>query len=378
MTSPTIVDTPTAPEVVLAPTPGLDSQAMAAAVAAFPHQVARAAQSARGLDGLPEHDDVENVVVLGMGGSAVAGDLMVAAAGPYLPVPAVVVRNYDLPAFVGEGSLVFAVSFSGDTEETVEAATQAALAGARMVVVTQGGALGDLARGWGVPVVDVPADIPQPRAALGALGIPLLVVLEQIGLFPGASHWIESAVNQLEARRAGLFGPDGLASRLARSIGRTMALVHGGGALGAVAAYRWKTQINENAKAPAFWNVHSELGHNEIAGWGQHGDLTRQAMTIVNLRHDYEHPQVMHRFELARQLLSEVVADVVEVTAAGDGELAQLLDLVYIGDAVSVQMAVDAGVDPGPIPAIDWMKEALATAAGEQAGATAVTDGDPR
>src|SRR5206468_2593623 len=136
---------------------------------------------ARGLTGLPDRELVENIVVLGMGGSGVAGDVLVAAAGPFLPVPVIVSKGYELPAFVGESSLVFAISFSGDTEETVEAASEAAVAGAHVVVVTRGGALGRLAESWGVPIVGVPSDIPVPRAGIGATAIPALIVLEEIG-----------------------------------------------------------------------------------------------------------------------------------------------------------------------------------------------------
>ena len=124
--------------------------------------------------------------------------------------------------------------------------------------------------------------------------------------------------------------------RLARRIGRTFPLVHGGGAIGATAAQRWKTQINENAKAPAFWSAQPELCHNEICGWGQHGDVTRQLITAGALRHDDEHPQVARRFELVGELIREVVADVIEVRAEGEGDLAQLLDLILVGDFVSL------------------------------------------
>ncbi|HEY5252995.1 MAG TPA: bifunctional phosphoglucose/phosphomannose isomerase [Acidimicrobiales bacterium] len=340
----------------------LDSMGMFAATAGLPEQVAAAALVARGLVGLPDHEYVEQVVVLGMGGSGIAGDLMMAVAGPFLPVPVVVVKSYDLPDFVGPGSLVFALSFSGDTEETVEAAGEAAGSGANVVVVTSGGQLGKLAGEWNAPLVPVPGDIPQPRAALGAMAIPPLVVLEEIGLFPGATGWIELAVHQLSRRRDQLTVPGNLAEKLARSIGRTIPLVHGAEALGAAAALRWKTQVNENAKAPAFTAVYPELCHNEIAGWGQNGDVTRQVMTLLNLRHDAEHPQVVRRFELVAEILREVVADIIEVRAEGEGDLAQLLDLILVGDFVSLYLAAQEGIDPGPVPVLNELKDRLGRA----------------
>jgi glucose/mannose-6-phosphate isomerase len=345
----------------------LDSQGMLDAAARLPEQMMDAVERARGLDNLPDREEIQHVVVLGMGGSAIAGEVLQGAAGPYLPVPVLVFRGYNVPAFVDETSLVFAISFSGNTEETIEAVSEAALQGARIVAVTQGGELARRAEAWDAPIVSVADDIPQPRAGIGALTVPLMVVLEEIGLFPGAMHWIDLAVDQLTTRRDRLARPGGQGEELARRIGRTMPIIYGSGDLGSAAAHRWKTQMNENAKIPAFWNTQPELCHNEICGWGQHGDLTRQAMTIVNLRHDFEHPQVMERFRLVNDLVAEVVADVLEVQAEGEGELAQLLDLVMVGDFASTHMALQEGIDPGPVPVLVEIKNALKGASGQGA-----------
>ena len=343
----------------------LDSLDMFGVTAGFPEQVRDAALVARGLEGLPDHDSINNVVVLGMGGSGIAGDVLAAVGGPFVPVPIVVTKGYAPPSFVGPGTLCFAVSFSGDTEETVEAASAAAAAGARMVVVARGGALADLAPRWGAARVPLPDGIPMPRAALGAVAVPPLLVLESVGLFPGASGWVDLAVAQVSVRRDQLVGaaagPDSPARSLARTIGRTIPLVVGAGPLGAVAARRWKTQVNENAKAPAFASEIPELCHNEIAGWGQHGDMTRQVFTLIELRHDEEHPQESRRFELTRDIMAEVVHEVVEVRAEGEGPLAQLLDLILVGDFVSLHMAEQENLDPGPIPVLDDLKRALAS-----------------
>jgi glucose/mannose-6-phosphate isomerase len=231
-----------------------------------------------------------------------------------------------------------------------------------MVVITGGGKLAQLAAAWNAPIIDVPSSIPQPRAGLGAMSIPPLVVLDEMGLYRGGQHWIDAAVDQIRLRRDQLVGAgeSSAAATLARRIGRTVPLIHGGGAIGAVAAQRWKTQVNENAKAPAFWSVQPELCHNEVCGWGQHGDVTRQVITAIALRHDGEHPQLGRRFDLVAEILREVVADTIEVRAEGDGDLAQLLDLILFGDYVSLWMAVQAGIDPGPVPILAELKDALA------------------
>ena len=327
--------------------------------AALPEQAAAAAGLAADVGGLPDHDDIENVVVLGMGGSGIAGDIVAAIAAPFMSVPVTVSKGYEAPSFVGAGTLCFAVSCSGNTEETLEAAQAAVAAGARLVALSSGGELAKLAATAGAPHVTLP-DIPMPRAGVGSVSIPVLVVLERVGLFPGASGYIADAVDQLRRRRDKLIKDGSSAQHLAREIGRTMPVAYGGDAIGTVAAYRFKCQVNENAKAPAFSAAVPEMCHNEICGWGQHGDITRQVMTVVQFRHDFEHPQVARRFELTYDIIDEVVHTVAEVRAEGEGALAQLFDLIIQGDFVSLHMAAEAGVDPGPIPVLIDLKEARA------------------
>jgi glucose/mannose-6-phosphate isomerase len=336
----------------------LDSVGMLDLAAGLPEQVETSASLAKDLPGLPDREDVEHVVVLGMGGSGIGGDIVAAIAGPFLSVPITVAKGYEAPAFVGEGTLCFAISYSGDTEETVEAAQAASAAGARLVVLARGGDLGAFAAATGVPHVVLP-DIPMPRAGVGAVSIPVLIALEEIGLLPGASQYVADAVHQLKRRRDELVRDGSVAHRMAVEIGRTMPVAYGGDAIGPVAAYRFKCQVNENAKAPAFWAPLPEMCHNEICGWGQHGDITRQVMTVVRFRHDFEHPQVSRRFDLTFDITDEVVHAVLDVEAKGEGSLAQLFDLIIQGDFISLHLALEAGVDPGPIPVLLDLKAAL-------------------
>jgi len=349
--------------------PPLDSLGMFELAAGLPEQVRQAAVDAEevieGIGASSRFSDsswIENILVLGMGGSGMAGEVVAAVTADSVAVPVVVVKGYEAPAFVGPQTLVLAVSASGNTEETLQAASDAAEAGATLAVVSGDGELARLAASLGAPRFVVPDYIPQPRAALGAMVAPPLVLLEHLGLYRGARAWISAAVQQLQVRRDALesAGEASEAAEVARRIGRTIPLVHGGGRIGAVAAQRWKTQVNENAKAPAWWAVQPELCHNEVCGWAQHGDVTRQVLTAVFLRHDSEHPQVGRRFELVGEIMREVVAGVVEVRAAGEGALAQALDLILFGDYVSLWMAALAGVDPGPVPILAELKSALA------------------
>ena len=337
----------------------LDTMGIWDATLSMPEQMEQALVAADNIEGLPHHDSVENVVVLGMGGSGIAGDVLIAGAGPVLSLPVIVVKSYTLPSFVGRGALVFAVSCSGDTEETLEAAAEAERAGARIVGVTKGGELADLCEDWGEPVIRVPADLPAPRCALAAMSVPLFVVLEDVGLFSGARSWVELAIDQLRRRRDKLAAPGNDMQELARRIGRTFPLAHGGGGVGQVAAYRFRCQVNENANAPAFAGMQPEVCHNEVQGWGQHGDATRQLVTLVRFRHESEHPQVSRRHGIYEVLAREVFAGVEDVIAQGEGDLAQLFDLILQGDVCSLHLAEQEGIDPGPTWALDAMKGAL-------------------
>jgi glucose/mannose-6-phosphate isomerase len=334
------------------------------AVAGLPEQLAAAHEATASIpaSALPKREPIQNIAVLGMGGSGIAGDVIAATLNDELPVPVTVLKQIRTPAFVGPNTLAFALSYSGDTEETVSMTRGALEQGAQVVAVSCGGELERLARDAGALHVPCPAGY-LPRAAIGALVAPLCGVLFRLRLALGAHALLNHAQTQLATRRAAcrpeVEGAANPARDLARQIGRTVPLVYGGGALGAVAAYRWKCDVNENAKAPAFWNVYPELGHNEICAWGQHGDVTRQLITLVELRHGYEHERLQRRFAGGRELIDECVHQILTVDAQGEGRLAQLLDLMYVGDWTSCYLALQNDVDPGPIDAIAALKARL-------------------
>ncbi len=344
-------------EVARFPSPlGIDTMAMWGATAGLPEQMAGALAAGRALEGLPDGDRVEAIAVLGMGGSGLAGDVLAAAAWRSCPLPVTATKAYELPAWVGPRSLVFSVSCSGNTEETLAATEEALAAGASVVAITGGGELARLVGEHGAPILELPAGIPQPRAAIGAMAVPLLVVADRLGLLPGAGDQVDQSLEHLARRRDQLVSPESPARELARRIDRTIPLVHGAQGLASVAASRWKTQVNENAKAPAFWSAMPELCHNEIAGWAQHGDMTRQVLTAVELRSADEHSQVARRFEWVSELMLEVVGDLISVWAEGDSPIARFFDLVLVGDFVSLHLAEREGIDPGPIAVLDEMK----------------------
>ncbi len=325
-----------------------------------PELVGRAADATRGQlaeagERLPGHDDIEHVVVLGMGTSARAGDVALVVAGPLMAVPVVVHRGFALPNFVDRHTLVLAVSGSGDTAETLETAGLAARGRSHR------GGRDRRAATW--------ASWPRPATWWWwAMPASWAVPARRSGR-PGRARLAGARAGRPVPRRLGLdrggrrsAGPSPRPAERGRQpgracwldgMGRLFPLVYGGGGAGAVAARHWKAQFNLNAKMPAFANEQPEVGHDEVSGWGQSGDVTRQIFRIIDLRHEFEHPQLADRFARTDDLLAEVVAGIDQVDAQGDGVLAQLLDLALYGELVSIHRALQEGIDPGPTPALE-------------------------
>jgi len=308
---------------------------------------------------LPDLVDVRNVVYCGMGGSAVAGDVLRSVFRDRLGVPVEVNRSSELPEHAGPHSLVVACSYSGNTSETLAAFREAMKRGCRSIVITSGGAIADEAAEAGVPVVRVPGGM-QPRAALGWLGCTALGALETAGLLPPLAEDIAEAADESRARAAtcdaGVPASGNPAKLLAEEIGERVPVIWGAEGIGAVAAARWKTQMNENGKVPAWWSSMSELDHNELVGWTE---PFGRAHAVVALRHDAEDPEMAARFPLSLRIAAEAGATTAEVRATGRSALARLFSLISFGDFVSIYVAIRRGIDPTPVDVITRLKAAL-------------------
>ena len=312
-----------------------------------------------GAGGLPDLADVRSVVFCGMGGSAVAGDVLRSVFRDRLGVPVEVNRSPELPAHAGPHSLVVVSSYSGNTSETLGAFREAAKRGCRAIVVTSGGTIADEAHGAGVPVVGVPGGF-QPRAAMGWLAFTALGALEAAGLLPPLAEDVAEAAGEVEARAA-VCGPASLtgenpAKRLAKELDERIPVVWGAEGIGATAAARWKTQFNENGKMPAWWSSMSELDHNEVVGWTEPFGT---AHAVIALRHEAEDPDIAARFPLSLQIAADAGADTHEVWATGRSSLARLMSLIALGDFTSAYVAIRKGVDPTPVDVIQRLKAAL-------------------
>jgi glucose/mannose-6-phosphate isomerase len=299
------------------------------------------------------------LLVAGMGGSAIGGALAGAVLGDRASRPVLTTRDYALPAGTTPDATVLCMSYSGNTEETLAVYEAAGALGARRIVCTTGGELAESARADGVPVIPLPGAY-QPRAAIG---YALVVALEVAALSGVCEHLhTEIDVAAEHARRlVDEWGPDApedsLAKRLARSLQGTIPQIAGAG-LTTHIAYRWKTQINENAKAPAFASELPELDHNEIVGWEGAAEVGR--FSAVLLDDSDLHPRVRARINLTRQMIEPHAAVAERVESVGETRLERLISLVLLGDLVSIYLAALRGVDPASIVSLDRLKGALA------------------
>ncbi|MBV8365920.1 MAG: bifunctional phosphoglucose/phosphomannose isomerase [Candidatus Eremiobacteraeota bacterium] len=350
-------------------TKAADPKDMMGAILSLPEQCQRAKDIALNTDlELPVNAAFGNAVITGMGGSAIGGDLLRAIYQPLLRAPVEVSRDYHLPGYVDKRSLVIAASYSGNTEETLASYDAARKAGATIVAVTTGGELATRAQRDKVSTILIPGGL-QPRAALGYSFVPLIVIAVRAGLMPDTLlDDIDGMIATLEGVRTDC-APDvaqenNRAKGLAARWKDMLPVIYGSQGERGVVAYRWKTQINENAKAIAIANVLPELDHNESVGWsGEHGQARPAAeLAVVFLRDDREPTAIKRRAELTKTIVEKHAASVSEVWAQGDSALARTLSLVYTGDFASCYLAYAYGEDPTPVKVIDWLKGELSKA----------------
>ena len=298
------------------------------------------------------------VVIAGMGGSAASGDLVAACGADSVDVPILVHRGYGLPAAANRESLVIATSYSGDTAEVLSAFRVAIERRIPAVAVTAGGRLGELADRHGIPRIAVPAGL-MPRMALGYLFFPARAALQSAAIDIASDAEVDEALDSVATLASELVPeqPTGLneAKRLATAIGHRLPAIYGGPDTGAV-AYRWKTDVEENAKAFALAGTLPEMNHNEIEAWRA---PTARSLHLVLLRDHQEPPEIARRFAILRDLVGGAAGGVSESWARGKGRLARLLSLAYLGQWMSYYLALLRGVDPWAVPLLDELKRRM-------------------
>jgi glucose/mannose-6-phosphate isomerase len=344
----------------------VDPQSMRSLLESFPEQIEAAAQTGRNC-ALPLFRKARVLVVTGLGGSAIGGDLVRSVAGPHLKIPLITNRDYDLPGFVDASSLVFACSYSGNTEETLTAYGQARRAGAFVVCITSGGQLAAMAKADGFPVLPLPGGLP-PRAALGHSFMALLSALHAVKMIPDMDESIKETIELLAKLRERYHtaNPEAAnpAKSLAQSLSGKIVAIYGSNGIMDAAAFRWRSQIAENAKNLAFHHVLPEMNHNELVGWMDPGDVLRR-IGVIFLRDKGDHPQIQRRFDLTREVVAAKAGALHEVWSEGDSLLARVMSVVYLGDFVSLYLAYLNEMDPTPVRVIDAFKSKLRPAAHE-------------
>jgi len=330
----------------------------------FPEQMSEALKIASKWNiSIDDFFGIKNIIVVGMGGSAIGGDLVRTLLASELQIPFQICRHYRLPAYVDTRTLVITSSYSGNTEETLEAVTEALQRKAMVVAITTGGELGNIAIREGIPTVKIPTGF-QPRAALGYSCIPILVLLEKLGLGRNRSVRVAHAVTGLQSLR-GKYAVDvpvqkNPAKQLACEIHGRIPIIYSGPTLTDVVAVRWKGQICENSKNMAFANHYSEFNHNELVGWSDKIDAHRDHLVVIHIKDADDHQQISHRMEIVKGIIEKQGVPVFEVESVGSSPLERMFSLIQLGDFVSFYLAVLNEVDPTPVEAIETLKKALA------------------
>jgi len=340
-----------------------DASRLLKIIESFPAQVREAAQIGSKFK-LPDiyNRKYSNIVCAGLGGSAIGADIMRSYTADEAGIPISVSRNYTLPNFVGPESLVIVSSYSGNTEETISAYTDARARGARIIAITSGGRIKDMTKADGFACLVIPSGLP-PRWALGYSFFPLLALMSKMGVIADKSVEVDETIKVLEdlnAKSIGVAVPTSknIAKRIASDLHEKYGIIYGGQDHIDCVVTRWRGQIEENAKALASSHVFPEMNHNEIVGWENPRALIKKFVAVI-LRDKSDHPRTSKRMDISRGILKKKAAKVIEVRSAGDSLLARIFSLVYIGDFASYYLAMLNKQDPTPVDSVTYLKNEL-------------------
>lgn len=333
----------------------LDPEGMLDDLDGFPEQCQEALKIGRELNTPFAVRDFDRIVVSGMGGSAIAGDLL----DRLIDIPVITNRGYKLPEYVDHEDLLVAISYSGNTEETLSALEDGLNRGMETVCLSTDGKIADLASKHGVPLVEIPTGH-QPRASTGYILLPLLELFRSAG-FAGTLA-IDELVRDFRDMRdrwsSNVDIEDNRPKQLAVECEGKIPIVYGTKYNTKAVAYRWKTQINENAKQPAFWNVFPELNHNETVGYELMDDLMKNGKALM-LRNDFDLARNEKRMRIIQEIFQDEGIEYSTVSSPEGNKFTEILGQVYFGDYFSVYLALLNGVDPSPVRLIEDFKKKL-------------------
>lgn len=327
----------------------------------FPQQVEEAVAIGNAVRLRVTARGIQNIVLCGMGGSAIGGDLLRSYLLDELTVPFLIVRSYTVPAFVGKRTLAIISSYSGTTEEALACYRQAIRKGATILTISSGGTVETMARRHRHPHINVPGG-PSPRAALGYSFFPLLIAFARLGLVASKSREIRETILLLKAKAAEYANCESATNAallLARQLHGRIGVVYSASERLDAVNTRWRGQIAENAKSLMWGHVLPEMNHNELVGWKVLREQMRE-LQVFFLRDHEDHPRVARRLDITKQLISEYTGHIAEVWSEGKSRLARIFSLIHLGDWVSFYLAMLNNEDPMPVKVIDYLKNELA------------------
>lgn len=341
----------------------IDVSDMLISLCEFPFQCEQAVALIRDFKVPSIYQRFSNIVFSGMGGSAISGDIIKSYLIDEIRIPITVNRNYSLPNFVGEETLVFVLSYSGNTEETISAYSQAKERKAKIIVISSGGKLTANAQDDGVTFISIPSDLP-PRVAFGYLFFPLLILLSKVGAIPDKEGSIEETIKVLDNLKESQLKPEielenNLAKKLSLDIFGKFPVIYASCDHLEGVLMRWRGQLAENSKNLSSSHFFPEMNHNEIIGWENPQDILNKFLVIL-LRDKDDHLRTKKRIDITKSIIKKQNIPITEVHSQGEGLLSRILSLLYIGDFVSFYLAILNGVDPTPVEKISYLKEQLA------------------
>jgi len=302
----------------------------------------------------------QNIIITGMGGSAIGGEILQDWLQDKLPIPIQICRDYTLPAYANRNTLVFAISYSGETEETLSAFIDAIRRKCMTITISSGGHLLAFSKKLQIPHVTIPNGRP-PRAAIPYIFFPLPILLEKMDILSNTEKdiqetiWVLKKVSEENSPHIPI--KKNISKALALELKETIPAIYGFGQFRAI-AHRMKTQFNENSKLLSVYDVFPELNHNEAVGWEVSEDLAKKFSVILIRDHD-EPPEIKHRIEMTKMLALHKAQKILEIYARGKGRLAKMFSVLLLGDFVSVFLAILRGVDPAPVKTIDLIKREM-------------------
>jgi len=305
---------------------------------------------------------IKNIVVAGLGGSAIGGDLVRSYLAERLDIPFFICRNYTFPNFVDSSSLVFVSSYSGNTEETLSAFEDASRRKAKIICITSNGKVEEISSKKKIPCVHLPKGF-QPRAALGYSFVPILTMLERLGFVQGEEDNIKKTKEFLISNRTKYLievnTEKNEAKKLATKLHRRLPIIYASCDHFDAISTRWKGQFCENAKMLAFNNVFPEFNHNELVGWKVLSDYGDDLIVVI-LKDKEDHPRIQKRMEIVKGIIEKQKVEVIEIQSCGENLLSRMFSLIQLGDFTSFYLAILNEEDPTPVKVIDYLKNELA------------------